>query len=72
MDTNKVIVTLLVLTILMSVVTITFNAIGNNGVIVKMDKSNRADTATVSLVVEGGQPTTDGANVGLYVENVTP
>jgi hypothetical protein len=66
MDTTKVIVTLLILTIVLSVATVAFNALSGGKTIV-VDKANRSDTATVSLVVEGGKPVTQSANVGLSV-----
>lgn len=74
MDTTKVIATLLVLTIILSIATIALNAFGNNGATVKLDKSKGADTATVKLYVEGGMPVTEKSNVGLYVEEtpITP
>ena len=66
MDTTKVIVTLLILTIVLSVATVAFNAL-SGGKTVTVDNSKRVDTATVGLYIEGGQPVTEKATVGLSV-----
>ena len=66
MDTTKVIVTLLILTIVLSVATVAFNAYAGGKTVV-VDTSKKSDTATVGLYVEGGQPATGKANVGLSV-----
>jgi hypothetical protein len=66
MDTTKVIVTLLILTIVLSVATVAFNAL-SGGKTVTVNHSKGADTATVGLFVEGGAPAADKATVGLSV-----
>ncbi len=69
MDTNKVIVTLLVLAIVLSVATVAFNAFSGDKTVQLVDTDDKA-TATVSLQVLGDAPkTSEGANVGLYVES---
>ncbi len=69
MDTNKVIVTLLVLTIILSLATVAFTAFSANDTVF-VNGLRSSDRATVGLYVEGGTPIvgTDNANVGLYVE----
>ncbi len=67
MDTTKVIVTLLVLTIILSIATVAFTAFSSNKAVIVSQEG--ASTATVGLYVEGGQPATGSSNVGLYVEN---
>lgn len=72
METKKVIVTLLVLTIILSVLTVAFTLTGGKTLFIDQRKST--DQATVGLYVEGGTPeitasTNDNANVGLYVSN---
>lgn len=71
MDTNKVIVTLLVLTIVLSVATVAFGTVSSNKTAVVPGQEGKS-IATVGIYVAGGQPVTENANVGLYVENVTP
>jgi hypothetical protein len=66
MDTTKVIVTLLILTIVLSVATVAFNAL-SGGKTVTVGHSRSADTATISLVIGGEEPVTQNANVGLSV-----
>jgi len=68
MDTKKVIVTLLVLTIILSVLTVAFTLTGGRG---NFDRGKNTDQATVGLYIE---PTANpvgnnDANVGLYVNN---
>jgi hypothetical protein len=66
MNTTKVIVTLLILTIVLSVVTIAFNAVSGGKTVV--NDSKRADTATIGLYIDGAQaPAAQNANVGLSV-----
>lgn len=73
MDNKKVIVTLLILTIILSVLTVAFTLTGSNKVFVERRPST--DQATVGLYVEGGAPissggsSNDNSNVGLYVNN---
>lgn len=67
MDTNKVIVILLVLTIVLSVATVAFTTLSAGNQSVKLNQERKA-VATLGLYVEGGQPATEGGNVGLYVQ----
>ena len=71
MDTNKVIVTLLVLTLVLSVATVAFSAMAGNRTAVVPGQESKS-IATLGIYVTGGPPVTENANVGLYVENVTP
>ena len=74
MDTTKVIVTLLILTIVLSVATVAFNVLAGDKITLR-DDSKRADVATVSFEVECRIPSVaDKASVGLYVEGtpITP
>ena len=66
MKASKVVVTLLILVIVLSVVTIAFSAISLNKT-AQLGEHNAGSTATVSLVIEG-ENTSDGGNVGLYIE----
>ncbi|HLF53571.1 MAG TPA: hypothetical protein VI544_00140 [Candidatus Nanoarchaeia archaeon] len=72
MDNKKVIVTLLILTIILSILTVAFTLTGSNKVFV--ERRPGTDQATVGLYVEGGAPisrgsSNDNSNVGLYVNN---
>ncbi len=71
MDTKKVIITLLILTIVLSLLTIAFNTLSEKKIFI--DERKSGDQATVGLYVEGGKPivgstNNDNSNVGLYVE----
>lgn len=70
MDTTKVIVTLLILTIVLSIATVAFTAFSGNNVTIRNERGN-ADRATVGIYVEDPNigPATGGSNVGLYVED---
>ena len=73
MDTKKVIVTLLILAMILSVLTIAFNMSLKKGTII-INKRGSTDQATVGLYVEGEEKkpaasTNDNANVGLYVSS---
>lgn len=64
MDPKKVIVTLLILTIILSIATIAFQVfVGGKTTAVK---STSTDRATVGLYVQE-HPVIDDSNVGLYV-----
>ena len=72
MDNKKVIVTLLILTVVLSVLTVAFTLTSSNKIFV--EKRPSTDQATVGLYVEGGAPVSrgssnDNSNVGLYVNN---
>ena len=70
METKKIIMTLLVLTIILSVATVVLNMTsGSKNSTVMVNNIKGTDTATVGLFVEGGKPVTtnDKSNVGLYV-----
>ena len=67
MDTKKVIVTLLILTIILSVLTVAFTLTGGNGY--SADRKMSTDQATVGLYISDAEHLldSDGADVGLYV-----
>ena len=67
MDTTKVIMTLLILIIVLSVATVAFNALSGNKT-ASAGESEGAHTATVGIYVEAGQPAAEKNNSGLLGE----
>jgi hypothetical protein len=72
METKKLIVTLLILTVVLSIVTVVLSMrAGERGV--TLVKSKGVDSATVQLFIEGGESTpkaasNEASSVGLNVE----